>query len=826
MVTLLGDLRVALRALIRKPAFTCMAAATLVMGIGLTSAIFAVVQGVLLTPPPYPHPDRVVCLSAGEEGEPYEGSCPVATWAAWRDEAHSFESIAPYWWDFEYLIRDDGSQFIQGLDVTTNYFDLIGVKPLLGQTFSPLLGTTRPDAIAGFSEIILGYGLWQRTFKGDPHIIGQAIHVSRIEEPLTIIGVMPPGLKFLPADNENTEPNFDVNAPVDYWRPVMVRESNLRSEQCDVIGRLRTGVSLGHAQAELAVITGRHARAEGISERAKAKAGWLMALLNREGRRLLLPLMGAVALLFLITCGNIATLLLGRGLQQQREYAVRCALGAGRAHLFSVAMAEPLLLAFFGGVAGCALALAIVKIIKAFGGFAIPRLDAVAVGWPVIGVVLGLALLAAILTGALPALRAGQAEPASGMSGGGRSGSIGRAQRRWLAAAAVLQIVLSTVLLAGAGLLLGTVANLARLNPGFDTKNILTLSVTPMEDDFIGFHRRALECVSALPGVEKAAFAWGVPLTGNKWTGLITVEGQSDANKSANKTIVSERAVTPGYFDALKMNLAAGRDFRANDTWDNWTNKAVAAPGDTPFVAVINQTMARQRFGTGNCIGKKLHTGFFPKRPLEVIGVVEDMRSDSLAQKPGPEVYFCYWQAPAFTKHLIVKSASAPRTLVAAVQRALRAVDPKVAVDHVKTLDQIRADSIAPQIFAMWLLTGFAAIGAVLALVGIYAVMSLSVNSRNREIAIRMAIGAQYRDVLRLVLAEGLKLIVAGVVVGIAAALALGRVLRAYLFGVGPSDPLTMVSVAMLFMAVALLACFVPARRATHTDPVTALRCE
>jgi putative ABC transport system permease protein len=796
------------------------------LGIGLTSAIFAVVQGVLLTPPPYPHPDRVVCLSAGKEGQPYEGGCPIATWAAWRDETHAFESIAFYWWDFEYLIRDDGSQFIQGLNVTTNYFDLIGVKPLLGRTFSPSLGTTRPDAVAGFSEIVLGYGLWQKTFKGDPQVIGQAIHMSRYEEPLTIIGVMPAGLKFLPADNDNNEPNFDVNVSVDYWRPMMVRESELKYEQCNVIGRLRPGVTPGQAQAELAVIAGRHARAEGISELVKVKAGWLMALLNREGRRLLLPLMGAVALLFLIACGNVAGLLLGRGLQRQREYAVRCALGAGRAQLFSAAMAEPLLLAFFGGIAGCGLAVAIVKVIKAFSGVAIPRLEAVTVGWPVIGVVFGLALLAALLAGALPALRASQANPASGMNSGGRSGSMGRAQRRWLAAAAVLQIVLSIVLLAGAGLLLRTVASLATLNPGFDTKNILTLSVTPMEGDFVGFHKRALERVSALPGVEKAAFAWGLPLTGNKWTGLITMEGQSEDEKSADKTIVSERAVTPGYFEALKMRLAAGRDFRASDTWDNWTNKGVAAPGDTPFVAVINQTMARQRFGAGNCIGKKLHTGFFPKRPLEVIGVVEDMHSDALAQKPGPEVYFCYWQAPAFTKHLIVKSATDPRTLVAAVQRALRAVDPKVAVDHVKTLDQIRADSIAPQVFAMWLLTGFAVIGAILALVGIYAVMSLSVNSRSREIAIRMAIGAQYRDVLRLVLLEGLKLIVAGVVVGIAAALALGRVLRAWLFGVGPSDPLIMVSVATLFIAVALLACLVPARRATRTDPVMALRSE
>ena len=278
---------------------------------------------------------------------------------AWREEAHSFESISPYWWSFEYLIRDDGSQFIQGLDVTTNYFDLIGIKPVLGQTFSPSAAATgdqrdcRDFAVRHRSRLA---NSGKKAFQGDPQIIGQAIHISRIEEPLTIVGVMPlrpaslAARKTTPAVN----PTYDVNAPVDFvaLSTVMVRESKLEStSNADVIaGRLRPGVTLGQAQAELAVIAGRHARIEGISERVKVKAGWLMALLNREGNRLLLPLMGAVALLFLIACGNVAGLLLGRGLKKQREYAVRCALGAGRAQLFSLAMAGPLVLSVLGGV--------------------------------------------------------------------------------------------------------------------------------------------------------------------------------------------------------------------------------------------------------------------------------------------------------------------------------------------------------------------------------------------------------------------------------------------------------------------------------------------
>jgi putative ABC transport system permease protein len=825
MPSFFGDLRFALRALIRKPALTVVAVATLALGIGLTSAVFALVHGVLLTPPPYPHAERFVCVSCAKAGQRDDGRSPTAGWVAWRNEARSFEAIAAYWWTFDYLVRQDGSQFIQGMDVTPKYFDLIGVKPLLGRTFLPSEISAKPDPV-----IVLGYDLWQKTFKGDPRIIGQAVHISRRNEPLTIIGVMPPALRFLPAVNETSEPNYDVNARVDFWRPATLDESKLQKEECDVVGRLRKDVTLAQAQAELAAIATRHARDEGVSEAISVNMQPLLPVLNREGRRLLLPLLGAVALLFLIACGNVAGLLLARGLQQQREHAVRRALGAGAAHIFSLAIAEPLLLSLFGGALGVGLAMSIIKIIKAISGAAIPRLDAVTVGWLVMASCMALAIVAAAFAGLLPALRAWRLDPASRISSGGRTGSVGRAERRLLAGAAVLQIILTLALLVGAALLVATVGNLAGVNPCYDTKNILTMSVTPMRgmDDFVDFHVRALERVSALPGVARAAFAWGVPLTGNKWTGPITVQGQPDANKFADNAIVAERAVTPGYFEALGMRLVAGRDFRSTDNWNNWaqTNRDIVALGDTPFVAIINETLARQRFGSADCIGKKLQCNFWSKRPAEIIGIVKDTRTESLTRSADPEAYFSYWQLPAFTKHLIVKSASDPRPLMAAVQRELRAIDPSVAIDHVKTLDQIRDDSIAPQMFAMRLLAGFALVGTALALVGIYGVLSLSVNSRNREIAIRMTVGAQRRDILGLVLGEGLKLIGLGVFAGIGVALGMARVLRAFLFGVGPADPLTFASIAVLFTAVALLACYLPARRATRTDPVTALRYE
>jgi putative ABC transport system permease protein len=821
MPSFFGDLRIAWRGLIRKPAPTVVAVVTLALGIGLASAVFAVVHGVLLTPPPYPHTERFVCLSCVKEGQNDEGRCPTAAWVAWRNEAKSFETIAVYWWNFDYLIRDDGSQFMQGMYVTTNYFDLIGVKPLLGRSFRASEISAKPDPV-----VILGYDVWKKSFNGDPNVLGKTVHISRSEKPFTIVGVMPPGLRLLPADNNVSEPNYDINAHVDYLLPGEVDESKLKGQQCHVAGRLRPGIKLVRAQAELAEIATRHARDEGVKEAMIVNAEPLMTILNRQGRLLLLPLLGAVSFLFLIACGNVAGLLLARGLQQQREHAVRRALGAGATQLFSLAIIEPVILSLLAGGMGTGLAVAIVKIIKSISGAAIPRLDAVTVGWPVIASCFGLSLVAALLAGLMPAIRACRIDPAAAMGAGGRTAGAGRAERRLLAAAATLQITLTLVLLVGAALLVATVANLARTNPGFDTRNILTMCVTTMMDDFTDFHRRALERVSAVPGVTKAGFAWGIPLTGNKWTGPVTIEGQPDADKFGDDTIVDERPVTPQYFELLHMNLVAGRDFRSTDSWDNWTNKAVAAPGDTPFVAIVNQAMARQRFGNGVCIGKKLHCEFWPKRPAEIIGVVEDTRSESLARNTAPEVYFCWWQVPAFTKHLIVKAASDPRPLTAAVEHEMRAVDPKVAIDHVKTLDQIRDESIAPQTFAMRLLAAFALIGTFLALVGIYGVLSLSVASRGREIAVRMAVGAQRRDVLALVLAEGLKLIVVGVLAGVAIALALARVLRAFLYGVGPADPTTFVSVAVLFTAVALLACCIPARRATRTDPVTALRYE
>jgi putative ABC transport system permease protein len=377
----------------------------------------------------------------------------------------------------------------------------------------------------------------------------------------------------------------------------------------------------------------------------------------------------------------------------------------------------------------------------------------------------------------------------------------------------VAQTALTLALLVGAGLLIRTMHNIAKVPSGYNTSRVLTMSVTAVQGNLDDFHHRALERVSTLGGVEAAGFAWGVPLTGNNWQADVDVEGQPAAAKASDQLKLPLRSVTPGYFNLLRLPVREGRDFRPTDD-----RKA-------PFVAVVNQAFA-DRFFHGSPVGKKFWLYGRDKPANEIIGLVGNSRTDDLTQQAEPEIYLCFWQNGAFSKHLVIRATGDPRTLVAAIQHELRAVDSTVAVENAKTLEQIRDESLASRSFAMDLLIGFSIAGSVLTLVGIYGVLSLSVASRRRELAIRTAIGAQPGDIRRLVFGEGFRLVAAGVVAGVVAALALAGVLRSFLFGLEPTDPLTLGSVGLLFAAVALLACWVPTRRAMKIDPLHALRYE
>jgi putative ABC transport system permease protein len=811
---MLRDIQMAIRMLRKQPGFSLIAALTLALGIGATAAVFSLIQGVLLTPPPYEKPAQLMMIPAKRvDGKKMDSPRGWAAqqWLDWQKEATSFQGVAAYNWTFNFLIRNDGSQSMQGMSVSRDYFRVMGVKTLAGRGFEDSDYGPGPA-----KAIVLGYEFWQRAFGGDKQIIGKPVRISRRDVTPIVIGVMEPGVRFLPSPGAAKEPNYNVNATVDFWAPAYPDPRYLKESYWEVVARLRDGVTPQHAQQEISVLAAREALEEKRFEGFAPQLEPVTEEMNRDGKRILLPLLGASGLVLLIACGNAAALLLVRGLQRQQEYAVRIAMGMGRAALLRKVLTESLLLALFGGALGGGLALGAVKLFKAVAGHAVPRLDGVTAGWAVLGWGLGAAVLAAFVAGMIPALRAFRMDPMEVLKSAGPKGTAGTGERRLLQGVTILQTALTLALLVGAGLLIRTMVKIADVPSGYSMNRILTMSVTDVQSSSTwgSFHRQALERVAALPGVQYAAFAWGVPLTGNNWPAILEIEGQPPAMKESDKTALPMRAVTPDYFKLMSMSLMEGREFRSTDD-----DKA-------PPVAVVNKAFAERFFPQGNVIGRKFWPQGRDKPATIIVGVIANGRTDDLTQEPSLEIYLPLWQANAFSKHLVIRTAADPRTMVAAVEHELRSVDPTAAVENVKTLEQIRDESLSSRTFAMRLLTGFSAVGSLLTLVGIYGVLSLSVTSRSKELAIRSAMGAQQTDIRRLVFGEGFRLIASGVIAGLVLAIGLSQVLKSFLFEVQPGDPVTLIAVGALCVAVGLLACWAPVRRAAKVDPLEALRYE
>jgi putative ABC transport system permease protein len=811
---MLQELRFAFRMLLKQPGFSLIAALTLALGIGATSAVFSLIQAVLLTPPPYQKPEQLVLIStARTDGQKMDSPRGWAAqqWMEWQKEGTSFAGIAAYDWTFNFLIRNDGSQSMQGMDVTKDYLRVMGLRPVAGRGFEDSDFGQGP-----VRTILLGYEFWQRAFGGDKQIIGKTVRISRWQVPPTVIGVMEPGVRFLPSPGAAKEPNYDVNATVDFWVPAEPDPKHLKEPYWNIVARLRDGATPQQGQKELAVLTAREAQTEKQFEGFAPQLELVTDEMNRDGKRILLPLLGAAALVLLIACGNAAALLLIRGLQRQQEYAVRIAMGMGRIALLRQVLTESLLLALIGGAFGVGLAFGAVRLFKVIAGHAVPRLDGVTAGWAVLGWGLGAAVLAAFFAGVFPALRAFRLDPMEVLKDAGPKGTAGIGERRLLQGVTMLQTALTLALLVGAGLLIRTMVKIANVPSGFNTGRILTMSVTEVQgwSTWGSFHRQALERVAAIPGVQYAAFAWGVPLTGNNWPATLEIEGQPPAVKESDKTALPLRAVTPDYFKLMGMAPMEGREFRSTDD-----DKA-------PNVAIVNQAFARRYFPQGNALGRKFWMNGRDKPGTEIVGEIANGRTDDLTQEASPEIYLSLWQATAFSKHLVVRTTADPRAVVVAVERELRSVDPTAAIENVKTLEQIRDESLASRTFAMNLLTGFSVVGSALTLVGIYGMLSLSVASRRRELAIRSAVGAQQSDIRKLIFGEGFRLIAGGVLVGAALAMVLSRVLKSFLFEVQPSDPATLIVVGALFVGVGLLACWMPVRRAGKVDPLEALRYE
>jgi putative ABC transport system permease protein len=479
---------------------------------------------------------------------------------------------------------------MQGMDVTKDYLRVMGLRPVAGRGFEDSDFGQGP-----VRAILLGCEFWQRAFGGDKQIIGKTVRISRWQVPPTVIGVMEPGVRFLPSPGAAKEPNYDVNATVDFWVPAEPDPKHLKEPYWNIVARLRDGATLQQGQKELAVLTAREAQTEKQFEGFAPQLELVTDEMNRDGKRILLPLLGAAALVLLIACGNAAALLLIRGLQRQQEYAVRIAMGMGRIVLLRQVLTESLLLALIGGAFGVGLAFGAVRLFEVIAGHAVPRLDGVTAGWAVLGWGLGAAVLAAFFAGVFPALRAFRLDPMEVLKDAGPKGTAGIGERRLLQGVTMLQTALTLALLVGAGLLIRTMVKIANVPSGFNTGRILTMSVTEVQgwSTWGSFHRQALERVAAIPGVQYAAFAWGVPLTGNNWPATLEIEGQPPAVKESDKTALPLRAVTPDYFKLMGMALMEGREFRSTDD-----DKA-------PNVAIVNQAFARRYFPQGIALGRK-----------------------------------------------------------------------------------------------------------------------------------------------------------------------------------------------------------------------------
>jgi predicted permease len=808
---MMDDVRSAVRQLRTHPAFAAVAVLTLAVGIGTAAAMFGLIQGVLLSPPPYTDPDRLVLVRpARTDGQPFDRAPTVGQWLTWR-EARSVERFAMYGWTFNFLVRGEGSRSIGGMVVSRNWFDVVGVRPIMGRTFAESeLG--RPKVAP--TAVILGYDLWRREFGADPQIVGKTITISRMPAPLPVVGVMPPGLRFLPDPGAAAEPNYDVDAKVDFFLGAAPDETQRERGAGYGIARLKPGVTAAQAQSELAAMSGAIVQADPRLAGQTAMVSPVREVLNREGERLLIPLFAAVGLLFLIACANVTGLLLARGLQRQQEYATRAAIGAGRARLFRLVIVEALTVALTASIIGAGLAYAIVGVLRAIGGHAVPRADAVEVGWPVLLFGTAAAVVAGIAAGLLPALRVSWRDRFTLLKG--TRTSVGRTERRLLAAVATTQVVLTVALLAGAALLIRTAQNLDRVRPGYDTDRIVAMTVTSVgpNDQRTAFHRQALERVSALPGVSHAAFAWGLPLTGNSWPGEIEVPGRAAGTTADTDRIrIPFRSVTEDYFAAMGMRLAGGRPFQASDS------------GDAPRVGIVNEAFVRRYLGTSPPIGQQLRSPGDDK-PITIVGVLADTRTERLREAPEPELYLPFWQAGAFSKHLVVRTSGDPLALAPAIGSALRAIQPTAAVEHVTTMAEIRRESTAAQTFALRLLAGFAAVATLLAAVGLYGVLSLSAGARTKELAVRQAIGAGRGQVIGLVLGEGATLVAIGLGLGLVGALLVGRLLQALLFDVQATDPASLAAAALAFATIAAAVCAVPAWRASRGDINAALRNE
>jgi predicted permease len=802
----LHDLRYGVRSLRLRPGFTSAAVLTLALGIGANTAMFSVVRAVLLRPLPYPEPERLVLYwgTAPEKGLP-EVAMPPGLFLYHRDRLRTFESLAGYERGSLTLTGDRDAERVDAGYVSADFFRVMGVAPELGRAFR-----RDEEAVNGGLVAILGHDLWQRRFGGDTTIIGRTIRINDLAT--TVVGVMPPG--------------FEYPGRSRIWIPERLEATRFNCWCLSVIGRVRPGTTPDQARRDVERVTDEFGMArrdifpDARPGGSRFVARTLAERTTGDVRPPLTVLLVAVALVLLIGCANIANLLLARSTQRVRELAVRCALGASPRRVATQLMTESLVLAAAGATAGLSLAAIGVRLLRGLPADQIPRIDQVALDPMAIAFTIGLATMTGLLFGLAPAIRATRVDLHDGVREGARGGTSGRA-RRLSDAFVVAQFACSLLLLTGAALLLRSFQRLMDIDPGYRTDQVLTARIAPSYQRYSSdtavrlFYDQLLERARALPGVSAVGLASRIPLTPGNPQDNILAEGHEP--RAGEPVLVANiRFVTPGYFDAIGTRVRSGRVFDASD-------------GPTSArVVIVDESLVNRYWPNGDPIGKRVrHGGEAARNPwMTIVGVVPNIKHSRLNEDPSLQVYEPLAQQAVWSPYVVMRSSVDATDLIPGLRAAVAGLDRGVPLFEVRTMEQAMASSLGTRTLLNRLLLGFAMTALLLSAIGLYGVISLNVNARRREFGVRLALGAQARSVLGLVLRHGLSLAGIGVAAGLAGAWWATPLLRDLLVGVGPFDPVTFASAAAILTGIAVGACLIPARRATRADPTEALRAE
>jgi len=801
------DTRYAIRQLARMPGFTTVAALTLAIGIGATTAIFSIVHAVVLRPLPFREPDQLVRVYTHQRGA--DASTPAANFIAWREQARSFERIAPIEFrNFTLISADRAPEQVTASRVSADYFPLLGVRPLIGRVFS-----ADEDEAGRGNVVVLSDRFWRERFAGDSAVVGQTIRLNAIEH--VIVGVVPSSADAIGSD-------------AGVWVPIAFtpeERADSRKGYLDVLARLRPGVTIAQAQQEMSAIA---KRLETQLEENKGRSVRLASLTEvyvGAYRSRLLILLGAVAFVLLIACVNVANLLLARGAGRGKEIAIRAALGAGRGRVLRQLFTESLVLALVGGAAGLAFAFWGVRVLRAAAPADVPRLEQAGLDAATLAFALGITLLSSIVFGIVPALRTARSNLQGALREGGRGSGVATRDRvRQLLVAA--EVALSLMLLVGAGLLIRSAILLERVEPGFAPDRVFTAWMSLPESRYdsvyavVRTYDRIVTEVRSEPGVESAAGVTIIPMIGVSAQASFVPEGRAD--DPSNAVSFNFRIATPGLFRTLRIPIKQGRDFDERDVMG------------APCVLIINEAGARTAWPNEPAIGKVIPGVRGPtgeRQKCSVVGIVGDAHDDGLREPVRPQLYYAGAQAPAVlwramqrSMFIVARTTGDPRTMTKQLQAAVSRVDPTLPLFNVRSMEERLASSLATGRFNTMLLTTLGAVGLLLAAVGIYGVVAYFVTQRTGEIGLRMALGATPGRVVRLVVGQGMRPVVLGIVIGVALAVAASRLLASLVFGIGTTDPLTFALVPVVLAAVAFLASVVPARRATRVEPTQALQ--